>query len=92
MSDRYEKPASPASLGLTLRQCDVLALVLRGLSNKRIALTLNLSESTVKEHMTGIFQRLGVSNRINAITFMRGRRLTVVSQHDVAHHDHAMNA
>ena len=49
---------SPAELGLTPRQGEILALVLRGRPNKRTALTLSLSESTVKEHLTGIFDRL----------------------------------
>lgn len=87
-----ERRVPPAELGLTPRQGDVLALVLRGLSNKRIALMLSLSESTVKEHMTGILQTLGVRSRVHAITFLRGRSLTVVSQHDVAHHEHALYA
>lgn len=75
-----ERVVAPSDLGLTLRQGDVLALVLRGLSNKHIAAMLSLSESTVKEHVTGILQRLGVGNRVHAITFLRGRRLTVVSR------------
>lgn len=73
----FARTVPPADLGLTIRQGDVLALVLRGLPNKRIAIMLEVSESTVKEHMTGILQRLGVRNRVHAITLMRGRRLTV---------------
>jgi DNA-binding NarL/FixJ family response regulator len=87
-----ERTVPPADLGLTLRQGDVLALVLRGLSNKRIAMTLSLSESTVKEHMTSILQTLGVSSRVHAITFLRGRNVTVVGRHPLPHHDHAMGA
>ncbi len=83
-----ERAVAPGDLGLTLRQGDVLALVLHGLSNKRIALMLCLSESTVKEHVTGILQRLGVSSRVHAITFLRGRRLTVVGRQCQAHLDY----
>lgn len=79
----------PAYLGLTPRQGDVLALVLQGLPNKRIALLLDLSESTVKEHVSGILQRLGVSSRVQAITLLRGRRLTVDSRQPFPNHDHA---
>ncbi len=78
-----ERTISPTELGLTLRQGDVLALILHGLSNKRIALLLSLSESTVKEHVSGILQRLGVSSRVGAITLLRARSLTLVCrQHD----------
>lgn len=66
---------SPRELGLTPRQGEILALVLRGLPNKRIASQLDITESTVKEHVTGILERLGVRSRVEAITLLRGRRL-----------------
>ncbi|MGE0498345.1 MAG: LuxR C-terminal-related transcriptional regulator [Ramlibacter sp.] len=71
-----EWPITPQELGLTPRQGEILALVLRGLPNKRIAHTLAVSESTVKEHITGILSRLGVRTRIEAIARLRGRRLS----------------
>ena len=52
-----------------------LALVLRGLPNQRVASTLDLSESTVKEHLTGILERLGVKTRVEILTRMRGLKL-----------------
>lgn len=72
-----EWAVTPAELGLTPRQGEILALVLRGLPNKRIALMLGLSESTVKEHLTGILERLGVKTRVEALTQLRGRRLVL---------------
>ncbi len=66
---------TPQELGLTLRQGEILDLVLRGLPNKRIAQMLNLAESTVKEHITAILERLGVRNRVEAITTLRGQRI-----------------
>jgi len=68
---------TPAELGMTERQGQILALLLRGLSNKRIAIGLDIAESTVKEHVTAILQRLGVRTRVEAITHLRGRRLVV---------------
>lgn len=70
-----ELPVTAAELGLTARQGQVLAMMLKGLPNKRIALNLSLSEQTVKEHVSGILERLGVRNRIEAITKLRGKRL-----------------
>jgi DNA-binding NarL/FixJ family response regulator len=52
--------------GLTERELDVLGLVRAGLSNKLIARRLDISEKTVKAHMTSIFQRIGVSDRTQA--------------------------
>jgi len=66
-------PLRPGDLGLTERQGEVLGKVLRGLPNKRIAQELGLAESTVKEHITGILERLGVTNRVEAINLLRGR-------------------
>lgn len=59
--------AQPAELGLTERQTQVLALMVRGLSNREIAARLGLSEGTVKIHATAIFKTLGVSSRTQAL-------------------------
>lgn len=50
-------------------------MIIQGMPNKRIANSLGLSEQTVKEHVTGILERLGVSNRIEIINKLRGKRL-----------------
>lgn len=70
-----ELPIQARDLGLTARQGQVLGMMLRGLPNKRIALDLDISEQTVKEHMTNILAKLGVGNRMEAITLLRGRRI-----------------
>jgi DNA-binding NarL/FixJ family response regulator len=49
---------------LTGRQREIMALVAnRGLSNKKIAQILNISESTVKVHISSILKAYGVRNR-----------------------------
>ncbi|MPN20132.1 Oxygen regulatory protein NreC [bioreactor metagenome] len=68
-------PLSPAELGLTPRQGEVLALMLKGLPNKRVAQQLSLTEQTVKEHGSGILERLGARNRVELITRLRGKRI-----------------
>ena len=68
-------PLSPAELGLTPRQGEVLALMLKGLPNKRVAQMLSLTEQTVKEHVSGILERLGARNRIELITRLQGKRV-----------------
>ncbi len=52
--------------GLTERELDVLGLVRAGLSNKLIARRLEISEKTVKAHLTSIFQRIDVTDRTQA--------------------------
>ena len=56
-----------AAAALTPRQMDVLRLVARGLSNRDIAHALELSEGTVKLHVTAILKALGVPNRTSAV-------------------------
>lgn len=70
-------PLSAAELGLTPRQAEVLALMLKGLPNKRVAQVLSLTEPTVKEHVSGILERLGARNRIELITRLKGKRIDV---------------
>jgi len=56
-----------ASLGLTPRQTDVLALLLQGKPNKLIARDLNLSVETVKDHVAAVLRTLNVSSRTQAV-------------------------
>jgi two-component system nitrate/nitrite response regulator NarL len=63
--------APEAAVRLTDRQLDVLRQLDRGLSNKEIALALNLSEKTVKVHITSIFRTFNVVNRTQAAMFAR---------------------
>lgn len=55
-----------AGLGLTQRQREVLALMVKGKTNKEIARALNMSETTVRTHTTAIFRVLNVTNRTQA--------------------------
>jgi DNA-binding NarL/FixJ family response regulator len=61
------EPETPSPFGaLTPRERDVLALLARGESNKRIAAALNLSIGTVKGYVSAIFEKLGVEDRTQA--------------------------
>jgi DNA-binding NarL/FixJ family response regulator len=59
--------AVPDTVALTPRHVDVLELVAQGYSNEEIAERLGLRPNTVKFHISEIFRRLGVRNRIEAI-------------------------
>jgi DNA-binding NarL/FixJ family response regulator len=58
--------AAPARERLTPREREVLALLGRGLPNKRIARELGVSEKTVKTHVGHVLAKLGVSDRTQA--------------------------
>ncbi len=54
---------------LTKRELEVLIQVANGMSNKEIALNLDISERTVKNHISNIFKKIDVSDRTQAAVF-----------------------
>jgi len=56
-----------ASLGLSPRECEILAMLASGQSNKELARTLGISPNTVKTHVASLFEKLDAANRIQAI-------------------------
>jgi DNA-binding NarL/FixJ family response regulator len=64
-SDSENEPLSHGPL--TDREAEVLGLVAKGLANKQIAVTLGISEHTVKFHVSSIYSKLNVTNRTEAV-------------------------
>jgi DNA-binding NarL/FixJ family response regulator len=62
---------NPKTGGLSVRQREILDLVVEGLSNAEIARRLYLSESTIKQHLRAAYRVLGVRNRTEAAKAMR---------------------
>ena len=63
-----EAKAAPDPLdALSAREREVLGLLLEGLPNKLIARRLEISEKTVKTHLTNVFRALGVTDRVQAV-------------------------
>ena len=56
---------------LTEREREVLTLVADGLPNKQIARRLEISEKTVKAHLTSTFRAIGVNDRMQAALWAR---------------------
>jgi DNA-binding CsgD family transcriptional regulator len=57
--------------GLTEREREVLECIARGLDNSEIAASLSLSEKTVRNHITRVFDKIGVAHRYQAIVLAR---------------------
>jgi two-component system, NarL family, nitrate/nitrite response regulator NarL len=72
---RQPNPDGPARFGLTRRELDVVRAVVDGCSNRDVAKRLGISEDTVKHHMTSIFDKLGVSSRLELAIFASNWKL-----------------
>jgi DNA-binding NarL/FixJ family response regulator len=68
---RGEDAASdaPRIAALTEREREVIALIGEGLKNRQIGERLSISETTVVHHLTSIFAKLGVANRLELVTY-----------------------
>jgi DNA-binding NarL/FixJ family response regulator len=64
-----QRPGEEPAGQLTQREREVLELIGRGLSNKRIALELGVSEKTVKTHVGHVLAKLGVADRTQAALY-----------------------
>jgi DNA-binding NarL/FixJ family response regulator len=61
--------------GLTQRELEVVTAIVAGQSNREIATRFGISEQTVKHHLTNVFDKLGVSNRLELALFALKYRL-----------------
>jgi len=79
---RNGNPASPLQTSsgkgshLTQRELEIVSAIVEGCTNKDIAQTLSLSEQTVKHHLTSIYAKLGVSNRLELAFYAVHHNLT----------------
>ena len=71
-----DRVTDSAFVSLSARERQVLALMAEGLSNTEIAERLTISEKTVRNHASNVFDKLGVWSRAQAIVFARDRGFT----------------
>ena len=70
--DEIEKTDIENKIGtLTAQQFRVLGMINEGLLNKQIAFELDISEATIKAHVSAIFKKLGIKNRTQAVLVMQ---------------------
>jgi DNA-binding NarL/FixJ family response regulator len=66
-----ERTGDPAAVALSAREREVLSLVAACFANKQIARKLEISEKTVKAHLTSVFKQIGVFDRTQAAIWAR---------------------
>ena len=67
--------APPRNYGLTRREIEIIAQIVDGRSNREAGYEFCICERTVKQHLTNIFNKLGVSNRVQLALFAVNNRL-----------------
>ena len=73
--DFVRNEAAIRSLGLSARECEILALLASGQSNKELARSLDISPNTIKTHLARVYEKLDVARRVQAIEKARWLRL-----------------
>jgi len=73
-------PPPRKTYGLTSRELEVVTLITEGCTNKDIASSFGISEETVKRHLTNIFNKIGVGNRLELALFALNHDLLPPSQ------------
>jgi two-component system, NarL family, nitrate/nitrite response regulator NarL len=66
-----DREASPSQARLTARECEIVRLLERGLSNKEIAVRLGIEVATVKNHVHNLLEKLRVHRRMEAARLFR---------------------
>ena len=69
---------------LSSRETEILAALRRGLSNRQIADSAQLSENTVKFHLKNVFRKLGVKHRTQAVLVAISREAVEVAPKEAA--------
>ena len=59
-------------VALTPRERDIVKLIASGASNKKVAEELDITERTVKGHLSNVFMKLGVHDRLKLVLFLNG--------------------
>ncbi|HND49792.1 MAG TPA: response regulator transcription factor [Anaerolineales bacterium] len=78
----YSEPGAPFH-PLSDREMEVLACVVRGMSNKEIASLLGISHQTVKNHVTAILRKFGVEDRTQAVVYALKRGWVTLRDTDI---------
>ena len=77
LNGRNGRNGRKAALPLTPREREVVSAVVQGLSNREIATRLSVSEDTVKHHLTNIYDKLGLSSRVELVVYALSHGLAV---------------
>jgi two-component system, NarL family, nitrate/nitrite response regulator NarL len=79
MTESSVQDEKKRKFGLTPRELEIVSAVVAGLANKEIAAYFKISEDTVKHHLSNIFDKLGVSTRLELALFAVNQGLPLIN-------------
>lgn len=82
-TQQHDGRKSPQHYGLTPRELEIIATIVTGCSNKDVGRKFSIAERTVKHHLSNIYDKLGVSNRLELALFAVNKHLDVYEPHEV---------
>jgi DNA-binding NarL/FixJ family response regulator len=77
-TNRVENPEEQKISAVTTREKEVILLICEGLRNKEISDRLHISEATVSHHLTSIFRKLNLEDRVSLVIYAVRKRLVVL--------------
>jgi DNA-binding NarL/FixJ family response regulator len=60
-----------AGLDLTERETELCSMMVQGFTNKQISMMIHISEGTVRNYISNIYSKLGISDRTQAVLFLK---------------------
>lgn len=77
-NDKSSDPEEQKISAITVREREVIELICEGLRNKEISERLHISDATVSHHLTSIFRKLEIEDRVSLVIYAVRRRLVVL--------------
>lgn len=77
-NDKSSDPEEQKISAITAREREVIELICEGLRNKEISERLHISDATVSHHLTSIFRKLEIEDRVSLVIYAVRRRLVVL--------------
>jgi two-component system NarL family response regulator len=65
----HPKPSAQRHDGLTRREVEILRLIASGFANKQVAVRLHISDKTVRNHVSNIYEKLDIGDRSQAVLY-----------------------
>ncbi|MEA4822622.1 MAG: response regulator transcription factor [Clostridiaceae bacterium] len=71
LQNKRQEEIRAAALNMTEREMEIASMLVQGFSNRQIAAALYISEGTVRNYISGLYAKIGINDRVQAVLFLR---------------------